>query len=30
LGLVIIVFVALLPKGLIGIAQRLSPQGAAQ
>ena len=30
LGLVIIVFVALLPKGLIGIAQRLSPQGAAR
>ncbi|HZF82890.1 MAG TPA: branched-chain amino acid ABC transporter permease, partial [Burkholderiaceae bacterium] len=30
LGIVIIVFVALLPKGLIGIAQRLSPQGAAR
>ncbi|MBN8750747.1 Branched-chain amino acid transport system / permease component [Xylophilus ampelinus] len=30
LGIVIIVFVTLLPKGLIGIAQRLSPQGAAR
>ena len=30
LGIVIIVFVALLPKGLIGIAQRLSPRGAAR
>ena len=30
LGIVIIVFVALLPKGLIGIAQRLSPQGGAR
>jgi branched-chain amino acid transport system permease protein len=29
LGLVIILFVALLPKGLIGLMQRLSPRGAA-
>jgi branched-chain amino acid transport system permease protein len=29
LGIAIIVFVALLPKGLIGLAKRLSPKGAA-